>query len=196
MDIWSFKKGIDSDRTRTCNLQIRSLAPYPLGHTVWYFTGDFQPTYFFCIQPCCNPLLGHTVSHWLLNSTPKLLILHINQCCNVEVGLWYRTNGTQGKHFQCEVLRQFSCFSPQKIVWPCQDCNLHPPWQESNLQSPASWALHPPMPHRVLNHWATRPLSYTCIFFKILERKPSDFIATWLATIYTSPISVVFCMIT
>ena len=27
-------KGIDRDRTRTCNPQIRSLVPYPLGHTV------------------------------------------------------------------------------------------------------------------------------------------------------------------
>ena len=62
INIWSLKKGIDSDRTRTCNLQIRSLAPYPLGHTVSYFTGDFQPTYFLCIKPCCNPLLGHTKS--------------------------------------------------------------------------------------------------------------------------------------
>ena len=28
------KKGIDHDRTRTCNPQIRSLVPYPLGHMV------------------------------------------------------------------------------------------------------------------------------------------------------------------
>ena len=28
------RKGIDRDRTRTCNPQIRSLVPYPLGHTV------------------------------------------------------------------------------------------------------------------------------------------------------------------
>ena len=28
------KNGIDRDRTRTCNPQIRSLVPYPLGHTV------------------------------------------------------------------------------------------------------------------------------------------------------------------
>ena len=27
------KKKIDRDRTRTCNPQIRSLMPYPLGHT-------------------------------------------------------------------------------------------------------------------------------------------------------------------
>ena len=27
-------KRIDRDRTRTCNPQIRSLVPYPLGHTV------------------------------------------------------------------------------------------------------------------------------------------------------------------
>ena len=33
-----FQKGIDRDRTRTCNPQIRSLVPYPLGHTVlgWF----------------------------------------------------------------------------------------------------------------------------------------------------------------
>ena len=31
------KKDSDRDRTRTCNLQIRSLAPYPLGHTVSYW---------------------------------------------------------------------------------------------------------------------------------------------------------------
>ena len=30
----SSEKGIDRDRTRTCNPQIRSLVPYPLGHTV------------------------------------------------------------------------------------------------------------------------------------------------------------------
>ena len=28
------KKFTDRDRTRTCNPQIRSLVPYPLGHTV------------------------------------------------------------------------------------------------------------------------------------------------------------------
>ena len=28
------QKRIDRDRTRTCNPQIRSLVPYPLGHTV------------------------------------------------------------------------------------------------------------------------------------------------------------------
>ena len=28
-----FKKFIDRGRTRTCNPQIRSLVPYPLGHT-------------------------------------------------------------------------------------------------------------------------------------------------------------------
>ena len=28
------KHRIDRDRTRTCNPQIRSLVPYPLGHTV------------------------------------------------------------------------------------------------------------------------------------------------------------------
>ena len=27
-------KNIDRDRTRTCNLRIRSPTPYPLGHTV------------------------------------------------------------------------------------------------------------------------------------------------------------------
>ena len=30
----TFKKRIDRGRTRTCNPQIRSLVPYPLGHTV------------------------------------------------------------------------------------------------------------------------------------------------------------------
>ena len=30
------KKDIDRDRTRTCNPQIRSLVPYPLGHTAGY----------------------------------------------------------------------------------------------------------------------------------------------------------------
>ena len=28
-----YKKKSDRDRTRTCNPQIRSLVPYPLGHT-------------------------------------------------------------------------------------------------------------------------------------------------------------------
>ena len=28
----SYKKKTDRDRTRTCNPQIRSLVPYPLGH--------------------------------------------------------------------------------------------------------------------------------------------------------------------
>ena len=32
--IETYIKGIDRDRTRTCNPQIRSLVPYPLGHTV------------------------------------------------------------------------------------------------------------------------------------------------------------------
>ena len=33
-DDWkNIKKIIDRDRTRTCNPQIRSLMPYPLGHT-------------------------------------------------------------------------------------------------------------------------------------------------------------------
>ena len=31
---FKYQKGIDRDRTRTCNPQIRSLVPYPLGHTV------------------------------------------------------------------------------------------------------------------------------------------------------------------
>ena len=30
---WRQKVFIDRDRTRTCNPQIRSLMPYPLGHT-------------------------------------------------------------------------------------------------------------------------------------------------------------------
>ena len=40
------KKDSDRDRTRTCNLQIRSLAPYPLGHTVsyWPLTLPVKPT--------------------------------------------------------------------------------------------------------------------------------------------------------
>ena len=33
----AYKKVIDRDRTRTCNPQIRSLVPYPLGHTVSYW---------------------------------------------------------------------------------------------------------------------------------------------------------------
>ena len=33
MYFWSKKKEVDRGRTRTCNPQIRSLVPYPLGHT-------------------------------------------------------------------------------------------------------------------------------------------------------------------
>ena len=44
---WPFEEKVsDRDRTRTCNLQIRSLAPYPLGHTVsyWPLTLPVKPT--------------------------------------------------------------------------------------------------------------------------------------------------------
>ena len=39
-------KGVDRDRTRTCNPQIRSLVPYPLGHTVSYdsMTSPIRPS--------------------------------------------------------------------------------------------------------------------------------------------------------
>ena len=44
---WNMKNVNDRDRTRTCNPQIRSLMPYPLGHTAtyihsrkWYWFSD------------------------------------------------------------------------------------------------------------------------------------------------------------
>ena len=55
-------KGIDRDRTRTCNPQIRSLVPYPLGHTVLVRIECHQ----WCLlllpsTPCCNNLRAKTI---------------------------------------------------------------------------------------------------------------------------------------
>ena len=55
-------KGIDRDRTRTCNPQIRSLVPYPLGHTVSVSIECHQ----WCLvllpsTPCCNNLRAKTI---------------------------------------------------------------------------------------------------------------------------------------
>ena len=46
----SYKKYFfDRDRTRTCNPQIRSLVPYPLGHT----TLDGKIVMLLCVTPVC-----------------------------------------------------------------------------------------------------------------------------------------------
>ena len=46
---------IERDRTRTCNPQIRSLVPYPLGHTPSYkFCVKFQNITSDCFNLNCN----------------------------------------------------------------------------------------------------------------------------------------------
>ena len=50
---WNTQKVIDRGRTRTCNPQIRSLVPYPLGHTALV---GFQGMASLHIFACCNTL--------------------------------------------------------------------------------------------------------------------------------------------
>ena len=51
------KKGIDRDRTRTCNPQIRSLVPYPLGHTVLCgLKRSLSGVKMLLFNACCNLL--------------------------------------------------------------------------------------------------------------------------------------------
>ena len=52
---YSSKKVFDRGRTRTCNPQIRSLVPYPLGHTasVMEVKDQWGPV-FFPNKACCN----------------------------------------------------------------------------------------------------------------------------------------------
>ena len=40
LDFMLLKKNYDPGRTRTCNLQIRSLSPYPLGHRAYIQNSD------------------------------------------------------------------------------------------------------------------------------------------------------------
>ena len=55
-------KGIDRDRTRTCNPQIRSLVPYPLGHTVSVSIECHQwGLVLLPSTPCCNNLRAKTI---------------------------------------------------------------------------------------------------------------------------------------
>ena len=63
------KKVIDRDRTRTCNPQIRSLVPYPLGHTVSYWPIvlhlDLGKTSSNCgCNPTKDPLMQKPASRW------------------------------------------------------------------------------------------------------------------------------------
>lgn len=46
------KRFVDRDRTRTCNLRIRSPTPYPLGHTV--FAGGTTPPEFITHKTTLN----------------------------------------------------------------------------------------------------------------------------------------------
>ena len=59
-----YTKSIDRDRTRTCNPQIRSLVPYPLGHTVLHvwWTSPIMPM-LLPITACCNDLQTKTTLH-------------------------------------------------------------------------------------------------------------------------------------
>ena len=51
------KKEFDRDRTRTCNPQIRSLVPYPLGHTTLHNVHSKSTNY---------------IRHWKLDKKQKL----------------------------------------------------------------------------------------------------------------------------
>ena len=68
-----YKKDFDHDRTRTCNPQIRSLVPYPLGHTVSVSIECHQ----WCLvllpsTPCCNNLRAKTIKSVQLRWTLDL----------------------------------------------------------------------------------------------------------------------------
>ena len=59
--IHMMKKNNDRDRTRTCNPQIRSLVPYPLGHTT-HGSAGFQSCLKFSRQTF-NKVAGQTEIH-------------------------------------------------------------------------------------------------------------------------------------
>ena len=58
------KYSIDLDRTRTCNPQIRSLVPYPLGHKVswWKLLGTWSQNP-FNVATQCDSLCKNTTKH-------------------------------------------------------------------------------------------------------------------------------------
>ena len=72
-------KNIDRDRTRTCNPQIRSLVPYPLGHT----TTDSRLVHLTCVyllcckQDCNSALNSAGTETFKLDDEPYLLIFII-----------------------------------------------------------------------------------------------------------------------
>ena len=72
-------KRFDRDRTRTCNPQIRSLVPYPLGHT----TTDSRLVhltcvYLLCCKTDCNSALNSAGTEtFKLDDEPYLLIFII-----------------------------------------------------------------------------------------------------------------------
>ena len=71
----TFEKRIDRGRTRTCNPQIRSLVPYPLGHTasVMEVKDQWGPV-FPPIKACCNVLRMKTTLINLPSNIFKTLI--------------------------------------------------------------------------------------------------------------------------
>ena len=103
----------DHDRTRTCNPQIRSLVPYPLGHTVLYDSkGSLSGNITLLFNACCNFLCvwehWHTVYLWY-HFHQFLLSCHLS---------WRSISKIKE-----DILYEF------EKVWP---------WQDSNLQSPYS----------------------------------------------------------
>ena len=85
-------KGIDRDRTRTCNPQIRSLVPYPLGHTVSVSIECLQ----WCLvllpsTPCCNNLRAKTIKSVKIALNSRLIWNNYHQGGH-HASFWYILN--------------------------------------------------------------------------------------------------------
>ena len=83
-----------------------------------------------------------------------------------------QTNRTtwQGREMMTDEAKTY-LKSNQKKVWLRQDLNLHPPWQDSNLQSPV---FRPGLSHDKyhgleLYHWATQPQDFGRFFVQYAE---------------------------
>ena len=76
-------KGIDRDRTRTCNPQIRSLVPYPLGHTVLYDSeGSVSDDITLQFNKCCHFLyvLEHRYMQYICGILPISAVILLIEC--------------------------------------------------------------------------------------------------------------------